>query len=305
MPDRWAARFGAVALGLVADRLLPEPPTRWHPVAWFGTAMGSVEKRLWVAAPDGQRPRGAAYAAVGVGLGAAAGRLVRFTAPVITLVVAGAELRRVGTGIGDVAATGDLDAARRELPSLVGRDPSTLDQSGIAAAVIESLAENAVDAVIAPVFWGVVAGAPGAAAYRAINTMDAMVGHRNERYERFGTAAARLDDVANWVPARIFAALVAVAAPSAAGAAIAAVRRDAGAHPSPNAGVAEAAVAGALGVELGGPLRYGERTEDRPALGDGPRPLPVDVARAAALTSRVEWLASALLALCWLLRLRR
>ena len=114
-----------------------------------------------------------------------------------------------------------------------------LDASAVSAAVIESVAENSVDAVIAPVFWAVVAGPTGAAAYRAINTMDAMVGHRNDRYSNFGWAAARLDDAANYVPARIFAALVAAQTPAQATKILATVRRDAPAHPSPNAGVAE------------------------------------------------------------------
>ncbi len=297
-------RFGAVALGLLLDRALPEPPSRWHPVAWFGTAMGAIEGRLWVASPDEQRTRGVAYAAAGVALGVSAGCLARFTAPVVTIVVAGSELRRIGRRIGDAAAV-DLDQARAELPSLVGRDPSELDASGISAAVIESLAENAVDAVVAPVFWGVVAGAPGAAAYRAINTMDAMVGHRSERYERFGTAAARLDDVANWIPARLFAALVAAVSPSTGRAAFDAVRRDASAHPSPNAGVAEAAVAGALGIELGGTLYYDGRVDHRPTLGVGPGPTPGDVARAADLTSKAEWMLAGLLFVAWLVGRQR
>ena len=288
-------RLGGVALGLVLDRLVPEPSTPWHPVAWFGRAMGAVERRLWTADVDRQRVRGLAYATAGVAVGAGFGRVVGMTAPVVTLVVAGNELRRIGRRIG-AAAMRDLDEARAELPSLVGRDPSTLDESGIAAAVIESLAENQVDAVVAPVFWAVLAGAPGAAAYRAINTMDAMVGHRNERYGRFGMGAAGLDDAANWVPARAFALLVLAVEPSRRGEILRAIRGDAPAHPSPNAGVAEAAVAAALGVEVGGPLRYGDRVEDRPPLGTGPRPTPADVDRATALTSRTEWLLATLLA---------
>ena len=183
----------------------------------------------------------------------------------------------------------------------MGRDPSELDASGITAAVIESLAENSVDAVIAPAFWAAVAGAPGAAAYRAVNTMDAMVGRRDDRYGNFGWAAARLDDAANYVPARIFAGLVVVLCPHRAGEIIAAVRRDAPSHPSPNAGVAEAALAAALGRELGGPLRYGTVSEDRPLLGDGPRPNPEDVPTAVRIADRVEWAAVTLLGLIWIL----
>ncbi|MGC1208869.1 MAG: adenosylcobinamide-phosphate synthase CbiB [Ornithinimicrobium sp.] len=290
---QWRRRAGAAALGLLLDRVVSEPPTRWHPVAWFGTAMGHVERLIWA---DTRGP-GTGYAVAGVALGASAGAAIGFTAPAVTLCVAGNELRQVARSIEERLSAGDLDGARALLPSLVGRDPSTLDASGIAAAVVESLAENSVDAVIAPLCWAVVAGAPGVAAYRAVNTMDAMVGHHNERYEHFGWAAARIDDVANYLPARVFALFVALARPNRALQIWAAVRRDASAHPSPNAGVAESSVAAALGVELGGPLRYGSRVEDRPRLGVGPRPGACDIDAAIALTSRVEWLACGLLAL--------
>lgn len=292
-----AERCGAVAAGLLLDRLAREPPARSHPVAWFGRAMESLEERLWA----DSRMRGVVYAAVGVAIGALAGRLMRSVTAAVTLTVAGRELRRVATCVGEAAAGSDLARARAELPALVGRDPSALDASGVAAAVIESVGENSVDAVLAPAFWAVVAGAPGALAYRAINTMDAMVGHRNERYGRFGWAAARLDDIANYLPARIFAALVAVVAPERARVVLQTVRRDAPAHPSPNAGVAEAAVAAVLGRQLGGPLRYGPTVENRPLLGDGPRPAPADVARAVRLAERVERALVALLGIAWLL----
>ena len=222
-------------------------------------------------------------------MGAAAGSAAGSTAVATWAVAAGRELRRVASRVGELTAAGDLAAARAELPSLVGRDPSELDASEIAAAVIESVAENSVDAVIAPAFWAAVAGAPGAVAYRAINTMDAMVGRRNERYGNFGWAAARLDDMTNYVPARIFAGLVAVLRPDRAREILSAVRRDAKAHPSPNAGVAEAAMAAALGRELGGPLRYGTVTENRPLLGNGPRPDPDDVPEAVRIAARAEW----------------
>ncbi len=190
---------------------------------------------------------------------------------------------------------GDVDQARVLVPALVGRDPSALDASGLAAAVIESLAENTVDAVVAPALWAVAAGAPGALAYRAVNTMDAMVGHRSARYVRFGWASARLDDVANFLPARATALLVMLVRPGTVAAIREAVQTDARAHPSPNAGVAEAAFAAALGVQLGGPLRYGTRTECRPLLGRGPRPQPADIDRAIVLASQVELALVALL----------
>lgn len=290
------------ALGLLLDRALGEPPTSVHPVAWFGSAMGQVEHRLWADA----RPRGVLHTAVGVGLGVTAGVLTRSTTTAVAVCVAGRELRRVAGRIETQAVAGDLEAARGELPALVGRDASALDASGIAAAVVESLAENTVDAVIGPVFWALVAGAPGATAYRAVNTMDAMVGHRGERYGRYGWAAARLDDVAGYLPARVFVALVAVCRPRAARDVARLVRRDAGAHPSPNAGVAETAVAAALGRELGGPLRYGALAQDRPRLGAGPRPRPQDITAARELTDHTERAAVVLLLLIWLLdRARR
>ncbi len=286
------SRSGAVALGLLVDRMLGEPPNSYHPVAWFGSAMLRVERRLWPVdaheAGGNARPLGAAYAAVGVSLGAAAGAGVRNTTVAVATSVAGRELRLVADRIAHAADRGGLEAARAELPSLVGRDPSELDASGVAAAVIESVAENSVDAVVAPVFWALVAGAPGALAYRAVNTMDAMVGHRSPRYERFGTAAARLDDVANYVPARLFALSMMVSNPRKARLIARTVRRDARHHPSPNAGVAESAMAAAIGRQLGGPLRYGERVEDRPFLGDGARPVPADIGTATQLASRAE-----------------
>ena len=273
-----------------------EPPNAAHPVAWFGKAMQRTEATLWA----DRRAAGIAYAAIGIGLGAAAGRLGRSTGAVVAITVAGHQLRSTAERIGHVAAAGDLHRARAELPLLVGRDPTDLDAAGIAAAVIESVAENSVDAVIAPVFWAVVAGPPGAAAYRAINTMDAMVGHRTIRYRNFGWAAARLDDAANYVPARIFAGLVAVQTPSQARKILATIRRDAPAHPSPNAGVAETAVAAALGRELGGPLRYGPDIEQRPTLGTGPRPTPADIPRAIDVANRAELAAIGILAFAWL-----
>jgi adenosylcobinamide-phosphate synthase len=170
-----------------------------------------------------------------------------------------------------------------------------LDASGLAAAAIESLAENSVDAVVAPALWAVAGGAPGALVHRAVNTMDAMVGYRSTRYARFGWAAARLDDAANYVPARVTAALVVVVRPAAARAVVDAVRTQARAHPSPNAGVAECAFAAALGLELGGPACYGGRREVRPRLGRGRRPETSDVLRAIRLASHVELALVALL----------
>jgi adenosylcobinamide-phosphate synthase len=214
-------------------------------------------------------------------------------------------LRTEAARVHGALTRGDLQAARDRLPALVGRDPAALDESGIAAAVIESVAENTVDAVVAPALWGAVLGAPGACGYRAVNTMDSMVGNRSARYRRFGWASARADDLANFLPARATAALVCLAAPARAPVVAGVVRRDAPRHPSPNAGVAEAAFAASLGVELGGTLRYGERVEHRPLLGTGPRPSALDIPRAIALANRVELLLVALLAATGLMILAR
>ncbi|MGH9222866.1 MAG: adenosylcobinamide-phosphate synthase CbiB, partial [Acidimicrobiales bacterium] len=203
--------------------------------------------------------------------------------------VGGHALWQAARDVADSLDGGDLDHARRLLPGLVGRDASDLDEKEIARAAVESVAENTVDAIVAPALWAAAAGAPGVLAYRAVNTLDAMVGHRSDRYERFGWASARLDDAANWVPARVTAVLVAAVRPRAAAAVVHTVRHQAPAHPSPNAGVAEAAFAAALGLRLGGVNRYGDRVEERPPLGDGPPPQAADVHRAIRLSSDVAW----------------
>jgi adenosylcobinamide-phosphate synthase len=279
-------RAAAVAAGLLGDRIAGEPPAAWHPVARFGTVMDRVESVVY----DDARAPGALYAIAGAAIGAITGAVARSTALAVGISAAGRELRRAAGRVHQALVAGDLAAARALLPALVGRDPSELDASGVSAAVVESLAENSVDAVVAPALWAFAAGAPGALAYRAVNTMDAMVGHRSARYARFGTWSARADDVANFVPARMTALLVALARAPRASYVLHAVRAHAPAHPSPNAGVAEAAFAGALGVQLGGPLRYGDRVEHRPFLGAGPRPQPADITRAVRLADDVELL---------------
>ena len=199
----------------------------------------------------------------------------------------------------------DLAAARLVLPSLCGRDPAELDAAGMARAVVESVAENTSDAVVALLLWGAVAGIPGLVAYRAVNTLDAMVGHRSARYLRFGWASARLDDVANWIPARVTAALAAACSPLVTGASpvsvLNVVRRDGGRHPSPNAGRCEAAFAAALGVRLGGTNVYAGVAEARPNLGEGRAPEPEDIRRAIALSRAVTASATALAVLLALL----
>ena len=275
--------MSALALGLVADRLLGEPPASVHPVVAFGRVMRGVERSLY----RDRRAAGVAHALIGAGVGVAAGGLVGSTAIATWVAVAGRALGEAATRVGAALDAGDLDRARDLLPALVGRDPSALDEKEIARAVVESVAENTVDAVVAPALWAAVAGAPGALGYRAVNTLDAMVGHHSARYENYGWASARLDDLAGWVPARATAALVAGVRPSAARSVWHAVRTQAPAHPSPNAGVAEAAFAAALGLRLGGKNRYGDRVELRPPLGTGRPAEAGDIARAVALSRDV------------------
>ncbi|MGE5828175.1 MAG: CobD/CbiB family cobalamin biosynthesis protein, partial [Micromonosporaceae bacterium] len=211
-------------------------------------------------------------------------------------VLGGTSLRRQARGLAVELGAGDVSAARRRLPNLCGRDPSTLDASELSRATVESVGENTADAVVGPLVWGAVAGLPGLIGYRVVNTLDAMVGHRSPRYAHFGTASARADDVANLVPSRLTAALATIAAPVVDGSpatAAAAWFRDGHRHPSPNAGPVEAAFAGALGVRLGGRNAYAGRVEDRPTLGDGPRPSVADIERAARLSAVVSGLALA------------
>jgi adenosylcobinamide-phosphate synthase len=287
-----------VAAGVVADRMLGEPPVAAHPVAGFGAVMRKVETHLY---RDG-RPAGAAHTAVGAAMAAAAGAALRSPAVAAYVAVAGRSLAQTALDIEATLERHDLAAARARLPALVGRDPSQLDEPEVARAVVESVAENTVDAVVAPALWAAVAGAPGVFVYRAVNTLDAMVGHRSLRYEQFGWASARLDDLAGLIPARVTAGLVAAVRPRSATHVARAVREDAPAHPSPNAGIAEAAFAAALGLRLGGTNRYGERVEHRPALGVGRTPAPGDIRAAVRLSRDVTGALVALLAMPSVLR---
>jgi len=216
-------------------------------------------------------------------------------------VLGGRSLRVEGRAVHDLLARDNLPGARNQVTHLVGRDPSDLDVPEIARAALESVAENTCDAIVAPLLWGAVAGLPGLFGYRAANTLDAMVGYRSPRYANFGWASARLDDLANLVPGRLTALLVVMMAPFAGGgSARGALRiacRDGRAHPSPNAGWAEAAFAGALGIRLGGRNVYDGRTEDRPVMGDGRAVCTDDLARATRLCAAATVAAAATAAL--------
>ncbi|GGX94576.1 cobalamin biosynthesis protein [Streptomyces hiroshimensis] len=286
------------ALGFLGDRVLGDP-RRGHPVAAFGRAAHAVEQRLW----RDHRGHGAVHALLCAG-GAAAGAAllaraartsrpagIALTAAATWAVLGGTSLGREARAIGGALAVGDVDVARERLPHLCGRDPQALDGQQIARAVVESVAENTSDAVVGALVWGALGGVPGLVAFRAVNTLDAMVGHKSPRYRRFGWAAARLDDVAGWPGARLTAALAVLAGPDPRGAWRVA-RRDASRHPSPNAGPVEASFAGALGVRLGGTLAYAGRVEHRPVLGAENRPVATDdIERAVRLSRRVSLLA--------------
>ena len=259
--------------------------------------MDRLERVVW----RDDRSAGVAYALAGIAAAASGGAVLGKAPGGAVLgaytVVAARGLWAVAAAVEGALARGDLDEARRLVPALVGRDPSGLDESELARATVESVAENTCDAIVAPAFFAALWGPAGGLGYRAANTLDAMVGHRDDRHGRFGWASARLDDVANFLPARITAALVAAARPSATGAIWRAVRDDAPGHPSPNAGVVEAAFAAALGVRLGGTNRYGERQETRVGLGSpaSPAPVPAHIGSAVRCSKHVTVLACCVL----------
>jgi adenosylcobinamide-phosphate synthase len=291
-----STRALGLVIGYAADRLLGDP-RRLHPVAGFGSLAAGLERRAYA----DSRGRGALYAVLLVGGAATAGVLVERTArrrrPVVHVVVVAAcawavlgsrSLEREAAGVQAFLAEDDLPGARHRLTHLVGRDTASLDESEVARAVVESVAENTADAVVAPLLWGAAAGVPGLLLYRAANTLDAMVGHHSERYERFGWASARLDDLLNLPASRVTGLLGLAAAPARARPSWRAWRRDARRHPSPNAGVPEAVFAGALDLRLGGTNHYGKHVEQRARLGDGRPAGPHDIRRATRLARRVD-----------------
>ncbi|MBK8469464.1 MAG: cobalamin biosynthesis protein [Actinomycetales bacterium] len=313
MGGRGTVTAAGLALGWAADQVLGDP-SRWHPVAGFGRLAAAVERHSY--ADD--RLHGVAHVALLVsaaaGFGSMVARAIRLpvlailaTAAATWTVLGGRSLAREAEAIAAHLDAGDLASARVQVSHLVSRDPETLDADGVARAAVESVAENTSDAVVAPLFWGAVAGIPGLFAYRAINTLDAMVGYRNDRYRNFGWAAAKLDDLANWLPARISGGLAIVAVPVVGGRtgdALRASRQQSGQHPSPNGRVVEAAFAGALGVTLGGKNTYDGVEEDRGELGLGPAPTAADLASANRLAFAVSAGAAVLAAVIALLRRR-
>ncbi len=294
-PD-WPLAAGIMA-GVVLDALFGDP-RRGHPVAAFGRAAQVLQDHMY----SDSVPGGTWYAACCVLAATAPGALTMYltrgrpwlrfaaTAAAAWTVTGGASLASEAGRIRQALAADDLDAARAGLPSMCGRDPDGLDEQELVRAVIESIAENASDAVVAPLLWGMIGAIPGLLAYRAINTLDSMVGYRSARYAKFGWASARLDDVVNWAPSRATGMLAGLLAPAVGGRPSVSwrvMRKYGRRHPSPNAGRCEAAFAGALGVRLGGTSCYGGVAEERPHLGDGRAPQPSDIARAIRLCRAV------------------
>lgn len=294
------ARAAGLAVGFLADAALGDPQ-RGHPVAGFGQVATWLERRSYA----DRRAAGVLHVVLLVG-GVSAGGLVLerrasgpvgravLTATATWCVLGGRSLHREALEVERLLAEGDLSAARVQVGRLVGRSTRDLSATDVTRATVESVAENTSDAVVAPLLWTAVAGVPGALGYRAVNTLDAMIGHRSARYREFGWAAARLDDLANLTPARVCAALATLAAPMVGGRpceGARAWRTDARRHPSPNAGPVEAAFAGALSRSLGGRNDYGGTVEDRGTLGDGPAPGQGDIARTVRLARVVDVLA--------------
>jgi adenosylcobinamide-phosphate synthase len=308
---RGAVTAAALLAGYAAD-LLAGDPRRWHPVAGFGRAALTLERAMY--APT--RRRGAVVVAILVALPALGAELLAraashgrpgrerlgrsvVLAALTWVALGGRSLRREALNVSDLVAREELDGARGALRALCGRDAAELDPTALCRAAVESVAENSSDAIVGALLWGALAGPAGVAVYRASNTLDAMLGHRSERYADFGWAAARLDDAMSWPAARLTAALACLAAPLVGGSsreAAAIARRDGRAHPSPNAGPVEAAFAGALGLSLGGPLAYNGEIQSRPRLGHGRAPAVGDVHRAARLSLAVGGAAAALCA---------
>ena len=295
-----------------------------HPVTWIGTLIALLDRSLNRATDTPEHRRGAGIVAalivcliVGVVAFVVQRELVRLPFGIFLAALAASALiaqRSLHRHVADVALALEkdgLDAGRRAVARIVGRDTGVLDEAGVARAAIESLAENFSDGVVAPVLWMIIGGLPGAALYKAINTADSMIGHRTPRHEAFGWAAARLDDLINLPASRLSAVLIVAAAAlsgdAAAAAAWQAVVRDAPKHRSPNAGYPEAAMAGALGLALAGPRLYGGVEVDDATLGQGRRDASAaDIRRALALYRRADAillaLVAALAAVCFIAR---
>jgi adenosylcobinamide-phosphate synthase len=278
----WSDTLYVVVAALAFDAFIGDPDWLWrrlpHPVALVGALIGFLDRKL---NRDKRSPMHRKLAGVSVmilllAVSAVSGFLIELALRQIAFghlldgliastLIAQRSLYQHVAQVRAAFADGGLSEARRAVSMIVGRDPDRLDEAGVSRAAIESCAESFSDGVVAPAFWLALLGLPGLIAYKAINTADSIIGHLSPRYQSFGWAAARLDDLVNLIPARLSGFLVAMVAPVAGGSTIAALKvmwRDAGKHRSPNAGWPESATAGALGLALAGPRRYGERVVD-------------------------------------------
>lgn len=304
----------AVWFGFLLDCIIGDPQGWWHPVRTMGWLIQRLEaplRRLFPATKRGELAAGTALvccvtgtsvAACGLVLAAAEriDPIVRFLVMVILCgqILAGKSLKTESMKVYDALRDGDIPGARRAVSMIVGRDTEKLTAEGITKAAVETVAENASDGVIAPLFWMFLLGPVGGMFYKAVNTMDSMVGYRNERYLYFGRAAAHLDDVVNWIPARLtagFFILAAWALPGLSGRGAWRIwKRDRRCHKSPNSAQCEAACAGALGVQLAGDAWYFGELHKKPTIGDDTRPVePEDI----VMVNQIMYIAS-ILAIC-------
>lgn len=286
-----------VLMAFVLDLLIGDPQGWPHPVRWIGGLISRLEKVLYPNERDESLlvARGALMVAVVLAFTATCALLGLFLAYrlsewlghalsiwLIYTSIATRSLHVETAKVVERLKKGDLEGARRELSWIVSRDTNVLDEQGVMKSVIETLSENISDGVVAPFFYLLIGGPVGALLYKAVNTMDSMIGYKNDRYLHFGRCAARLDDLVNYVPARLTAGLVIISSwflGLDAGRAFRTVLKDARKVTSPNAGYPQAAVAGALGVQLGGRLSYFGRPVDKPYLGEPLRPVGDEVYR--------------------------
>jgi len=278
-----------------------------HPVVWIGGLISILDRTLnHTHLPHVIRYMAGVFATfIVVGFTAAIAYGLHLILPeteigfsleaiIISSLIASRSLYEHVSDVAKPMRVGDIDNSRKAISKIVGRDPSQLDSPAIARASLESMAENSSDGVIAPLFYGLIFGLPGIAAYKAVNTLDSMIGHRNARYLAFGGFAARLDDVVNFVPARLTGLLFSLSSLSIVS--LKTMLRDARRHRSPNAGWPESAVAGALGVRLSGPRRYGDEIRQEPWLNrEAPDPLPTDIECGLGLYIRAMILAAILI----------
>lgn len=315
--------FWVLALALVIDAAFGYPDAVFnvlgHPVTWIGRLIERLDAALnrphWN--PFARRVTGVASLLVVIAVPVTLAVLLQYflsgswaglcaLAILTSSLIASRSLYTHVTGVGHALEVSGLEGGRTAVAKIVGRDPQALDEHGIARAAIESLAENAADGVVAPVFWFAVLGFPGLAAYKAINTADSMIGHRTPRHEAFGWAAARLDDLVNLPASRLTGLLFASAAVLLPGGtpadAITAMRRDASKHRSPNAGWPESAMAGALGLKLNGPRTYGGVPSTDAFMGNGrTQATPDDISRALSLASIAWFLLGAVIVTAYLI----